>query len=236
MKVELKLYKNFDADLLSLHIGGISITNLMRIALKGYVNNNTPNFYVPETQVFHLSGRKRFLHVSFEITDKKSVHFLKTEIKNRQRSAFLKSLLRGCMIAPNLGVYLKKTDTIEKETKRISSFNIKEIPNIIVIEYPDKSYTNTNKKIRIEEITPNSSYKQNHDLKEQKTNDTIVIDKQEDNETKKEEKEEDLFKEFEQSFYREEKQDSNDEDTISEEDLDNVDQDELMAQFLNLKE
>ena len=140
------------------------------------------------------------------------------------------------MIAPNLGVYLKKTDTIEKETKRISSFNIKEIPNVIVIEYPDKSYTDTNKKIRIEEITPSSSYKQNHDLNEQKTNDTIVIDKQEDNETKKEEKEEDLFKEFEQSFYREEKQDSNDEGTISEEDLDNVDQDELMAQFLNLKE
>lgn len=60
MRVEIKLYKNFDADLLSLHTGGISIPNLMNIALKGYVNNNIPRFYVTETRDFKFEGAKDF--------------------------------------------------------------------------------------------------------------------------------------------------------------------------------
>ena len=229
MKVELKLYKNFDADLLSLHTAGISIGNLMRIALKGYVNNNIPYFYIPETKEFKFAGRKRFLHISFDINDKKSVAFLKTEIKNRQRSAFLKSLLRSCFITPNLAIYYKNKNTIEKENVRIKNINTSNIKNLIILDYPDQSFNNTNKKIRIEEITPMSNYT---DLNLKKDHSSVTINNVSNEE--KNNKDQSSSKVVDQPIRKEESNEDN--EIISDEDLENIDQDELMAQFLNLKQ
>ena len=53
MRVELKLYKNYDADLISLNANGISVTMLMKKALEYYVRGQQITFVVPNAIPLH---------------------------------------------------------------------------------------------------------------------------------------------------------------------------------------
>ena len=85
MRVELKLYKNYDADLISLNANGISVTMLMKKALEYYVRGQQITFVVPNAIPFTLKEKKRTYHLLFEIKDKTSVDFLRREIKEGWR-------------------------------------------------------------------------------------------------------------------------------------------------------
>ena len=122
MRVELKLYKNYDADLISLNANGISVTMLMKKALEYYVRGQQITFVVPNAIPFTLKEKKRTYHLLFEIKDKTSVDFLRREIKEGWRTAFFKTLVRSCLLTPQIAVFLKNDTTIKKETERIKLY------------------------------------------------------------------------------------------------------------------
>ena len=61
MTVEIRLYKRFDMDLVSLHDSGYSVSNMIRDAVQAYANGSPIHYYVDEP-------------VQFDLNDKKSVH------------------------------------------------------------------------------------------------------------------------------------------------------------------
>ena len=146
MRVELKLYKNYDADLISLNANGISVTMLMKKALEYYVRGQQITFVVPNAIPFTLKEKKRTYHLLFEIKDKQSVDFLKREIKEGWRTAFFKTLVRSCLLTPQIAVFLKNDTTIKKETERIKLIRLEGLENVVLLE-PKKS-----KRITIEDI------------------------------------------------------------------------------------
>ena len=146
MRVELKLYKNYDADLISLNANGISVTMLMKKALEYYVRGQQITFVVPNAIPFTLKEKKRTYHLLFEIKDKQSVDFLRREIKEGWRTAFFKTLVRSCLLTPQIAVFLKNDTTIKKETERIKFIRLEGLENVVLLE-PKKS-----KRITIDDI------------------------------------------------------------------------------------
>lgn len=146
MRVELKLYKNYDADLISLNANGISVTTLMKKALEYYVRGQQITFVVPNAIPFILKEKKRTYHLLFEIKDKPSVDFLKREIKEGWRTAFFKTLVRSCLLTPQIAVFLRNDTTIKKETERIKLIRLEGLENVVLLE-PKK-----NKRITIDDI------------------------------------------------------------------------------------
>ena len=146
MRVELKLYKNYDADLISLNANGISVTMLMKKALEYYVRGQQITFVVPNAIPFTLKEKKRTYHLLFEIKDKQSVDFLKREIKEGWRTAFFKTLVRSYLLTPQIAVFLKNDITIKKETERIKLIRLEGLENVVLLE-PKKS-----KRITIDDI------------------------------------------------------------------------------------
>ena len=146
MRVELKLYKNYDADLISLNANGISVTMLMKKALEYYVRGQQITFVVPNAIPFTLKEKKRTYHLLFEIKDKPSVDFLRREIKEGWRTAFFKTLVRSCLLTPQIAVFLKNDTTIKKETERIKLIRLEGLENVVLLE-PKKS-----KRITIDDI------------------------------------------------------------------------------------
>lgn len=146
MRVELKLYKNYDADLISLNANGISVTMLMKKALEYYVRGQQITFVVPNAISFTLKEKKRTYHLLFEIKDKPSVDFLRREIKEGWRTAFFKTLVRSCLLTPQIAVFLKNDTTIKKETERIKLIRLEGLENVVLLE-PKKS-----KRITIDDI------------------------------------------------------------------------------------
>lgn len=146
MRVELKLYKNYDADLISLNANGISVTMLMKKALEYYVRGQQITFVVPNAIPFTLKEKKRTYHLLFEIKDKTSVDFLRREIKEGWRTAFFKTLVRSCLLTPQIAVFLKNDTTIKKETERIKLIHLEGLENVVLLE-PKKS-----KRITIDDI------------------------------------------------------------------------------------
>ena len=138
MKVEMRLYKTFDADLISLNSNGISISSLMKRALEYYVKGQLLNFYVPECMPYNLDGKHRSIHIVFSVSDPASVQFLRNEIKDRQRAAFFKALVRGCIMYPTLGVYLRHSDTIAEETRKIKEMDLDNVENLDVLSFTGK--------------------------------------------------------------------------------------------------
>ena len=140
MKVELKLYKTFDADLISLNSNGISISALIKTALYSYARGEITRFYVPECKPFELDGRKRFIHIATNIDDPVSIDFLKHQLKPRQRAAFLRTLLRECLVTQQLGAFLKNDAWIARETARMQKIDASTMKNAVELKFEERKH------------------------------------------------------------------------------------------------
>lgn len=92
----------------------------MKMSLEYFSRGKVLYFIIPECKPYNMVGHKRVIHFAMDITDKESIQFLKTQIKIRQRSAFLKTIVRTGIISPQVGVYLKHSDRIQEESERLS--------------------------------------------------------------------------------------------------------------------
>lgn len=140
MKVELKLYKTFDADLISLNSNGISISALIKTALYSYARGEITRFYVPECKPFELDGRRRFIHIATNIDDPVSIDFLKHQLKPRQRAAFLRTLLRECLVTQQLGAFLKNDAWIARETARMQKIDVSTMKNAVELKFEERKH------------------------------------------------------------------------------------------------
>ena len=118
----------------------------MKKALEYYVRGQQITFVVPNAIPFTLKEKKRTYHLLFEIKDKPSVDFLKREIKEGWRTAFFKTLVRSCLLTPQIAVFLRSDTTIKKETERIKLIRLEGLENVVLLE-PKK-----NKRITIDDI------------------------------------------------------------------------------------
>lgn len=140
MKVEFKLYKTFDADLISLHDNGIDIREMMKLSLAYFSKGKVLHFIVPECRPYNMIGHKRFIHLATNVTDEESIKFLKTQIKPRQRSAFLKAIVRAGIVSPQVGPYLKHSARIDEENNRLKELMDTEpeyLENFTILEFEE---------------------------------------------------------------------------------------------------
>lgn len=144
MKIEIKIYKTFDPDLYALSAYGVSIVKLISTALKAYVRGNYVYYHVPRSLNYNFEEKKRSIHLAMKIKDEASVKFLKNEIKPRQRTAFLKALLRGCFTTPILGAFFRSNNVNKLDTKMIKFRDVEDLENLHVLnisQKPTRDYT-----------------------------------------------------------------------------------------------
>ena len=134
MKYEMKLYKTFDADLISLNAAGISIPKLIRIALEHRARGKRARFFVTECPAYKLEGRRRIVHTSVTIIDRVSIDYLKREIKPRQRSAFFKAIVRDALVNQAVGVYFRNPETIKKENVFIQRQDLDDVDDLFIFK------------------------------------------------------------------------------------------------------
>lgn len=154
MKVEFILYKTFDADLISLGDNGISISAMAKLALRYRSRGKKVYFYIPKCIDYDISRRAGSVHVIVNVTDPKSISFLKKNIKRRQRSAFMRSIVRDSLVDQAVGVYLKNSAAIAAETGRIASKDISTYSDIVTIipgQQKRRDYTHNIKRMTIGE-------------------------------------------------------------------------------------
>ena len=165
MKFECKLYKTFDSDLISLHDNGVNVPDLMKISLSYFVRGKMVYFITKECKPYDMTGHKRYIHLATDITDEESISFLKTQIKFRQRSAFLKSLVRASIISPQVGTFIRGSTFIKKENNRLNELIDTEpeyLENFTILDYDENAkrsprdvdyYKDKRRKAGLEDIT-----------------------------------------------------------------------------------
>ena len=143
MKIEFRIYKTFDPELYALSAHGVKITKLVTTALYAYVRGEYVHFHTPRSIAYNFEGKRRFIHLAIDIKDEESIKFLKESIKPRQRTAFLKALVRGSLTTPQLGMFFRDSQTIRNETQMIKMADVEDLPNIEFLELaqePQKDY------------------------------------------------------------------------------------------------
>ncbi len=105
MKVEIRLYKQHDADLIALAANGYQIASMMRDAICGYANGNPVHFYIDEPINADFNVLKTF-RTRFNIpqNEEKALYLLQG-IKHGFRNAFCKVILRDALIQQDMTAF-----------------------------------------------------------------------------------------------------------------------------------
>ena len=105
MDVEVRFYKAFDIDIISLEAAGYPVKEMTETALNAYANGNPVHFLIDVPISSDFNSLKTF-HTRLKIADSdvRTIHMLKN-IKNRYRNAFCKTILRDALIQQNLTVF-----------------------------------------------------------------------------------------------------------------------------------
>lgn len=148
-KIEIRLYKAHDPDLIMLTSYGISISALVKKALLNYVEGNNEKYYIPHSKSCSTQNRSYRYHISI---DDPRVAELMQNIKFRYRNAFCKALLRDMLIIDPLGIYFSQDAQIEYETNRIKEITASTISPIIL--KGKKKETRKKKTIHTANATP----------------------------------------------------------------------------------
>ena len=120
MNIEVKLYKTFDADLLSLQDAGISIPMMVRLTLFYFCRGRRLRIHTPSYLRYDLDGKKRCTHYSINISDPVTERYLRSNLKKMQRTAFIKAVLRDAMMDQAVGVYLAGDKILDEEDKLLN--------------------------------------------------------------------------------------------------------------------
>ena len=133
--VELRYYKRFDLDLLSLMVSGINLNAYLPAVLQGYAKGEPVKLIIPFCKEIDSNGIQ-MLRAGIKITDPASISLLEG-IKRGYRNAFCKMILRESLMFQALGVYFSRRSLIEKENERIHLADIDNVPNHIICK-PEK--------------------------------------------------------------------------------------------------
>lgn len=130
MNVEIRLYKRFDADLISLYEAGYSVTMMMKEAVIGFANGSPIHFYVDEITDFQMgvdsTFRSRF---SIPDSDVKTVFMLK-HLKPRCKNAFCKAVLRNSLVQQNLTCFFTDASLYQLQGENLKGMNLYSFKNL----------------------------------------------------------------------------------------------------------
>ena len=146
MKINMRLYKTYDADLIGLYVNGFPLTDVMVKALDSYVHGRPFHVYVPEIRPCHLEGRKIVTHLVFMVNDPESVYFLTHELKYRSRAAVFKLLVRSSLVYPPMGAYLKGEAQIAKANTAVRGMNLRPYGDVLTVPYGDRAVSSVRHK------------------------------------------------------------------------------------------
>ena len=133
MKVYVKIYKFCDADFYAINGAGISVASLMKLALMYRAAGKDLHIFIPQCLPYDVAGLKRCVPLEITVTDPASIRFLKKEIKPRQRTAFLKAILRQALMDQMTGVFLKNDRTISAENRRIAVRDLDGLTDVLFL-------------------------------------------------------------------------------------------------------
>ncbi len=117
MKVEIRIYKRYDTDLVALVDNGYPVGEMMRAAVTGYANGQPVYFQLDEVLFFDMN-RKNNVRLRFDVpkTDAKTIHLLQN-IKHGYRNSFCKMVLRDALSHQNLGCYFADENMLPLQEK-----------------------------------------------------------------------------------------------------------------------
>ena len=143
MVIEVRYYKRFDLDLLSLIDSGINLSAYLPMVLQGYAKGEPVKLLVPFCEA-HDVDKMQLVHTGIKITDAQSIELLK-KVRRGYRNSFCKMLLRDALVHQSLGIYFTNQNLIKKENNRINLTDTTNIPNLIICrpEKRTKSYAAT---------------------------------------------------------------------------------------------
>lgn len=105
MKVEIRIYKQYDTDLVALVDNGYPVSRMMKDAIISYANG-TPLLFELDEHLYFDMNRKTNARLRFDIPEKeKKATYLLKNIKHRYRNSFCKMVLRNCLSQQNLAGY-----------------------------------------------------------------------------------------------------------------------------------
>lgn len=131
MVVEIRLYKQFDTDLVALADAGYSVSSMIKAAVKGYANGYPVHFYIDEIIPFDMNDKKT-VHTRFTIpeSDKKTCYLLRN-IKHGYRNTFCKAVLRNSLIQQNLTGFFAGESLFHLQTLNMQDINIYTYKNLV---------------------------------------------------------------------------------------------------------
>ena len=157
MRCNIKLYTTFDADLISLHAAGISVAGMITTALKYRVRGERVHFLVKGCPKYDLIGRKRRMFLTVNVTDGDSIAFLRREIKEGQRSAFFKAIVREALVNQAVGVYYRDERMNRKEAVYAATQDVSGFQNLIILT-PGKKKRDYAKEILYGKVIEDTPY------------------------------------------------------------------------------
>ena len=108
MKIEIRLYKQHDADLIALAANGYQISAMMRASIIGYANGSPVHFLLnkPLDADFNIlkTFRTRF---NIPVNEERALYLLQG-IKRGYRNAFCKAILRNSLIQQDLAPFFSR--------------------------------------------------------------------------------------------------------------------------------
>lgn len=139
MRVYVRYYKRFDADLYSLWVRGISLSPILEDALYAYAHREPYKLLIPQSFKCDLNAQRynqrmdesEYIVKAMVISDPESVKLLK-RVKRGYRNSFCKMLLREAMVHQMLGAFFTDDDDIEYEQEKLDDVDISAIPGLEV--------------------------------------------------------------------------------------------------------
>ncbi len=152
MKVEVRLYKRFDVDLVSMVDAGYPVSTMMKDALISYANGEPIHYLIDENLEYSFRNKNS---VRFRLTipdEERNAIYVLTSIKHGYRNNFLKSLLRNTLVQQNLGCYFSDLDVYSLHDIDRKGLPVRYYDNLIplsTIRVP-KEVTFNDRTVRIE--------------------------------------------------------------------------------------
>lgn len=132
MRIEIRIYKRHDLDLMHIHDLNISLAALFKHSLTNYAHGKEVRYFLPYIENYSPTDKKSF-HLRFNITDPETLMFL-NNIKPMQRNSFCKTLLRNSLIRQDMSAFLKD---ISMEQDFINQIQLNS--NVLILT-PNTSY------------------------------------------------------------------------------------------------
>lgn len=131
MYVDIRVYKQFDADLFALWDAGYPVTKMIKNAVTAYAHGEPCSFLIDEIIPFSPQN-KNSVHsrVNFPDSDQNLIYMLR-HIHKRYRNAFCKAVLRNALIQQNITAFFTDPSLYQLQNANIQTKGNYSIQNAV---------------------------------------------------------------------------------------------------------